>query len=96
MLSDLKCVGLVTSNGVKLEKRSLHCIDRVIGSIEQRRSGITVDDVVKTLTAQDAEVRPVRYSKTAASQKFIYRNAEVTINPVTKTLIQVNPHHREK
>ena len=91
-----KCVELVTSNGVKLEKRSLHCIDRVIGSIEQRRSGITVDDVVKTLTAQDAEVRPVRYSKTAASQKFIYRNAEVTINPVTKTLIQVNPHHREK
>lgn len=91
-----KCVELVTSNGVKLEKRSLHCIDRIIGSIEQRRSGITVDDVVKTLTAQDAEVRPVRYSKTAASQKFIYRNAEVTINPVTKTLIQVNPHHREK
>lgn len=91
-----KCVGLVTSNGVKLEKRSLHCIDRVIGSVEQRRSGITVDDVVKTLTSPDAEVRPVRYSKTAASQKFIYRNAEVTINPVTKTLIQVNPHHREK
>ncbi len=91
-----KCVGLVTSNGVKLEKRSLHCIDRVIGSVEQRRNGITVDDVVKTLTLPDAEVRPVRYSKTAASQKFIYRNAEVTINPVTKTLIQVNPHHREK
>lgn len=91
-----KCVGLVTSNGVKLEKRSLHSIDRVIGSVEQRRSGITVDDVVKTLTSPEAEVRPVRYSKTAASQKFIYRNAEVTINPVTKTLIQVNPHHREK
>lgn len=91
-----KCVGLVTSNGVKLEKRSLHCIDRVIGSVEQRRNGITVDDVVKTLTSPDAEVRPIRYSKTAASQKFIYRNAEVTINPITKTLIQVNPHHREK
>jgi len=55
-----------------------------------------VDDVVKTLTSPEAEVRPVRYSKTAASQKFIYRNAEVTINPVTKTLIQVNPHHRER
>ncbi len=91
-----KCVGLVTSNGVKLEKRSLHCIDRVIGSVEQRRSGITVDDVVNTLISPDAEVRPVRYSKTAASQKFIYKNAEVTINPITKTLIQVNPHHREK
>lgn len=91
-----KCVGLVTSNGVKLEKRSLHSIDRVIGSVEQRRSGITVDDVVKALTSPEAEVRPVRYSKTAASQKFIYRNAEVTINPITKTLIQVNPHHREK
>lgn len=91
-----KCVGLVTSNGVKLEKRSLHCIDRVIGSVEQRRSGITVDDVVKTLTSPEAEIRPVRYSKTAASQKFIYKNAEVTINPDTKTLIQVNPHHRER
>lgn len=91
-----KCVGLVTSNGVKLEKRSLHSIDRVIGSVEQRRSGITVDDVVKALTSPEAEVRPVRYSKTAASQKFIYRNAEVTINPIAKTLIQVNPHHREK
>lgn len=91
-----KCVGLVTSNGVKLEKRSLHSIDRVIGSVEQRRSGITVDDVVKALTSPEAEVRPVRYSKTAASQKIIYRNAEVTINPITKTLIQVNPHHREK
>lgn len=91
-----KCVGLVTSNGVKLEKRSLHSIDRVIGSVEQRRSGITVDDVVKALTSPEAEVRPVRYSKTVASQKIIYRNAEVTINPITKTLIQVNPHHREK
>ncbi|MGO5071744.1 phage minor capsid protein [Roseburia faecis] len=91
-----KCVGLVTSNGVKLEKRSLHSIDRVIGSVEQRRSGITVDDVVKALTSPEAEVRPVRHSKTAASQKFIYRNVEVTINPITKTLIQVNPHHREK
>lgn len=91
-----KCVGLVTSNGVKLEKRSLHSIDRVIGSVEQRRSGITVDDVVKTLTSLDTEVRPVRHTKTAASQKFIYKNAEVTINPVTKTLIQVNPHHRER
>jgi len=91
-----KCVGLVTSNGVKLEKRSLHSIDRVIGSVEQRRSGITVDDVVKALTSPETEIRPVRYSGTSASQKFIYKNAEVTINPVTMTLIQVNPHHREK
>lgn len=91
-----KCVGLVTSNGVKLEKRSLHSIDRVIGSVEQRRNGITVDDVVKALTSPEAEIRPVRYSGTSASQKFIYKNAEVTINPVTMTLIQVNPHHREK
>ena len=91
-----KCVGLTTSNGIKLKRRSLHCIDRVIGSVEQRRNGITVDDVVKALTSPEAEIRPVRYSGTSASQKFIYKNAEVTINPVTLTLIQVNPHHREK
>lgn len=91
-----KCVGLTTSNGIKLKRRSLHCIDMVIGSVEQRRNGITVDDVVKALTSPEAEIRPVRYSGTSASQKFIYKNAEVTINPVTMTLIQVNPHHREK
>lgn len=91
-----KCVGLTTSNGIKLKRRSLHCIDRVIGSVEQRRNGITVDDVVKALTSPEAEIRSVRYSGTSASQKFIYKNAEVTINPVTMTLIQVNPHHREK
>jgi len=91
-----KCVGLTTSNGIKLKRRSFHCIDRVIGSVEQRRNGITVDDVVKALTSPEAEIRPVRYSGTSASQKFIYKNAEVTINPVTMTLIQVNPHHREK
>ncbi len=91
-----KCVGLTTSNGIKLKRRSLHCIDRVIGSVEQRRNGITVDDVVKALTSPEAEIRPVRYSGTSSSQKFIYKNAEVTINPVTMTLIQVNPHHREK
>ena len=91
-----KCVGLTTSNGIKLKRRSLHCIDRVIGSVEQRRNGITVDDVVKALTSPETEIRPVRYSRTSASQKFIYKNAEVTINPVTMTLIQVNPHHREK
>ena len=83
-----KCVGLTTSNGIKLKRRSLHCIDRVIGSVEQRRNGITVDDVVKALTSPEAEIRPVRYSGTSASQKFIYKNAEVTINPVTMTLIQ--------
>ena len=79
-----KCVGLTTSNGIKLKRRSLHCIDRVIGSVEQRRNGITVDDVVKALTSPEAEIRPVRYSGTSASQKFIYKNAEVTINPVTR------------
>ena len=90
-----KCVGLITSNGVKLEKRSLHCIDRVIGSVEQRRNGVSVDDIVCALTSKNADVKPIRYSKNGASQKFIYNNVEVTINPITNTLIQVNPHHRE-
>ena len=89
-----KCVGLVTSNGVKLEKRSLHSIDRVIGSVEQRRNGVSVDMVVKALISPDAQVMPIRYSKQNASQKFIYEDVEVTVNPITKKLIQVNPHHR--
>lgn len=91
-----KCVGLLTANGIKLKAKSLHCIDRVIGSVEQRRSGVSVDEILETLTSKETKIMPVKYSEGKSSQRFIYKNAEVTINPITKTLIQVNPHHRRR
>lgn len=93
-----KCIGLKTSNGIELKEISLHSIDRVIGSTEKRRSGVTVDGIVEALTSPDAKIMDPIYNKTKTkvSQKFIYKTTEVSVNPIDYILIQANPHHRER
>ena len=93
-----KCIGLKTSNGIELKEISLHSIDRVIGSVEKRRSGVTVDGIVEALTSPDAKIMDPIYNKTKTkvSQKFIYKATEVSVNPIDHILIQANPHHRER
>ena len=93
-----KCIGLKTSNGIELKEISLHSIDRVIGSAEKRRSGVTVDGIVEALTSPDAKIMDPIYNKTKTkvSQKFIYKTTEVSVNPIDHILIQANPHHRER
>ena len=93
-----KCIGLKTSNGIELKEISLHSIDRVIGSVEKRRSGVTVDGIVEALTSPDAKIMDPIYNKTKTkvSQKFIYKTTEVSVNPIDHILIQANPHHRER
>ena len=78
------------SQGTKITEKSKHFINRVIGSIEERRSGVTVDDVVETLKSTD--VRPGK----GESVRYFGENAIVTVNPTTGKLIQVNPRHRKK
>ncbi|WP_243102986.1 phage minor capsid protein [Roseburia sp. AM23-20] len=93
-----KCIGLKTSNGIELKEISLHSIDRVIGSVEKRRSGVTIDGIVEALTSPDAKIMDPIYNKTKTkvSQKFIYKTTEVSVNPIDHILIQANPHHRER
>lgn len=40
---------LTTSNGIAITGYSKHCVARVIGSVEQRRNGIEVSDLVEAL-----------------------------------------------
>ncbi|MCI8857671.1 MAG: hypothetical protein HFH26_14180 [Clostridiaceae bacterium] len=89
---DEKLVGLTTSNGIKITGKSNHFISRVIGSIEQRRSGVDIQAVSEALTNPDAIVYPVKtYKDGSISQKFRYSGVEVSINPYTGNLIQTNP-----
>lgn len=93
---DEKLVGIVTSNGITITGKSNHSIARVIGSVEQRRSGVSADDVLDTLTNKDAEILPVKELKNGKSQKFKNQKVEVSINPDTGNVIQVNPTHDRK
>jgi len=91
-----KVIGLTTVNGITISSRSYHSIERVIGSVEQRREGVSVDDVVEALTNPGTNISNIKYSKNGASQKFVYGNAEVSINPFTGNFIQTNPKRRSK
>lgn len=93
---DEKLVGIVTSNGIKVTGKSNHSIARVIGSVEQRRSGVSVADVLDALTNKDAEILPVKELRNGKSQKFRNQKVELTVNPDTGNIIQVNPTHDRK
>ena len=89
---DDKLVGLTTSNGITITGKSNHFISRVIGSVEQRRSGVDIQAVAEALTYQEADVHPIKiYKDGSTSQKFRHGGVEVTVNPNTGNLIQTNP-----
>ena len=93
---DDKLLGVMTSNGLTITGKSNHSISRVIGSVEQRRNGVQVFDVLDALTNAESEVLPVRTFKNGRSQKFRNGIVEVSVNPDTGNIIQVNPVHRRR
>ena len=88
-------VGKITSNGITITGKSDHFIVRTIGSVEQRRNGVSVAEALDTITHPE-RVDPIRINENGKSQRFIGKTAAVTINPDTGTLIQSNPIHKSK
>lgn len=85
-----KIIGKYTSDGILIEKASSHFIARSIGSVEQRRNGVDIDDALKALTS------PHKVKDFAQSRRYtINQICDVTVNPKTGMLIQVNPIHRK-
>ena len=87
---------VVTSNGIAITGKSSHSVARVIGSVEQRRSGVSVADVLHALTDENSEVLPIKELKNSRSQKFRSDKVEVSVNPDTGIIIQVNPVHSKR
>ena len=88
-------VGKITSNGITITGKSNHFISRIIGSVEQRRNGVSIDEVLDALT-QPEKVDSIRANENGKSQRFIGKTIAVTLNPDTGTLIQTNPIHNSK
>lgn len=91
---DKSVVGLKTKNGIQIKGKSNHFISRTIGSVEQRRNGVPIKDIVSAIQNPEA-IQPVRHNKNGNSQRFIGKKCMVTVNPDTGILIQVNPRKKE-
>ena len=60
---DEKLLGITTSNGIFINSTSKHLVNRVIGSIEQRRNGVDVDKIAEVLTNPE-RIQDVKMKKT--------------------------------
>lgn len=89
-LINLKCGETTTT------KLSKHFIDRVIGSVEQKRNGVAISQIKECVT--NGIAREIKIDgKGRKSQKFVLQNVcIVSINPDTGELIQVNPTRSKK
>jgi hypothetical protein len=88
---DEKVVGVVVANGLTVASKSDHFVARTIGSVEQSRNGVSIDDIILALTNPD-RIDPVKTRENGKTQRFILNGVcAVTINPETGNLIQVNP-----
>ena len=93
---DSLLVGITTSNGIEIRGKSNHFISRVIGSVEQKRSGVELSDVYDVLTNPD-NVSEIKVNKNGSTQRFIKNNVIiVSVNPENGILIQTNPYRKEK
>ena len=92
---DKMLVGSKTSNGFVITGKSNHFIARTIGSVKQRRNGVSVEEAFQVITSP-IKVDPVCQNTNGRSQRFIGETAAVTINPDTGILIQSNPLSRKK
>lgn len=88
--TEMELIGLNTTNGIQIKSYSRHFIDRICGSIEQRRSGVYID------TIKDVILNSKEYKVLEKSIVFYGNNIQVSINPQTGNLIQTNPRNRGK
>ena len=91
---DAELVGVITSDGTEIVAKSDHFVSRVIGSVEERRSGVEISSVREALT--NPERRDSRRGKKGVSVRYFGKEAIVTVNPDTGTIIQANPRHSRK
>lgn len=77
--------GVNTVKDITVKGHSLHFIDRVFGSVEQKRSGVNAEDIKATLQTA------TKYKEKDKSIKIYGEKTIVSINPKTGRLIQANP-----
>ena len=88
-------IGITTVNGIEIKGYVPHFTARIFGSVEQKRNGVELDDVIDALTNKKAYIRAVQTRKGRSSQTFSNGKVDVTVNPETGMLVQTNPSKRK-
>lgn len=90
-----KLVGQTTANGITIEHFTTHFIDRVIGQAagdyKGKRRGVMVEDALSALKFPIQIGLEQERSDGKRSIKFTGETCEITVNPESQTLVQVNP-----
>lgn len=90
---DSKLIGITASNGVKITGKSNHFIARTIGSVEQKRNSVSIEQSLDALL-NPMEIQPATKQFNGSSQKLKGKDCFISINPDTGILVQVNPHRK--
>ena len=88
-------VGISTSNGILITGKSDHFICRTIGSVEQKRNGVTISESFLAIT-NPLKIDEIKINSNGKSQRFFGETALVTINPDSGILIQTNPIRKKR
>ena len=86
-------IGKTTPNGIKIASVSKHFVDRVIGTIYQQRSGVSIADLARTIKEGIPLSIETRKDGRQSQKIILSEVCEITINPKTGELIQCNPKH---
>ncbi len=77
--------GIKTVKDIEVKGHRFHFIDRVFGSVEQKRSGVEILEIKNTLLDKSVKIKE-------NSIKIYGENCVVSINQHTGELVQVNPY----
>ncbi len=86
-----KFIGETAANGVKITSISLHFVDRVFGTIYQKRNGVSIQELQNVFSNGMVEKTVVRKDGEISQKIFLDGLCAITINPNTGRLIQCNP-----
>lgn len=86
-----KFIGETAANGVKITSISLHFVDRVFGTIYQKRNGVSIQELQNVFSNGMVEKPVVRKDGEISQKIFLDGLCAITINPNTGRLIQCNP-----
>ena len=83
-------IGITTTDGTLIKSQSKHFIERVFGTNEdphtkRSRNGVSLDEIKEALLYGNVKERANQ------SKQYIGNTCEVSVNPETGNLIQVNP-----
>ena len=91
-----RLIGAKAIDGLTVTGFTDHFVFRTIGSVEQRRNGVSIDETLEVLVDKKTRVSDGPTTQSGRSRRYTGEKAQVTINPDTGTIIQVNPLHSRK